>query len=185
MSFNIIIPTLGKPTLRNTLSSLECQLSDNDRVTLVGDGPQPDADKVALEFGVDYLECPVSRDAGFIRNYTMPLIKEDYLLFMDDDDIYLPGALDTIRKKIQQNPGRPLVFKMVLPDRHIIWRTPRVKFGNVSTQMIVVPNIPEKLGKWGKIRGTDFAFLQSTEKLYPPNSIVWCDEIICFCRPDQ
>ena len=52
--------------------------------------------------------------------------------------------------------------------------------GNVGTPMIVVPNLPARLGKWGDHYAGDFDFVKSTIALAPgrENDIVWREEFI-------
>ena len=44
------------------------------------------------------------------RSAAMRVASADYFMFLDDDDLLLPGALDAVRRK--GHSGMPLMFKM-------------------------------------------------------------------------
>ncbi|HRV17841.1 MAG TPA: glycosyltransferase family A protein [Myxococcota bacterium] len=182
-TLSIIIPTIGRPTLRRTLESIKAQqLIDGDEVILVQDGP---ADESVKNLLTEY-QLPgwydatgkQSHDAGATpRNYAMPRAKGKLLLFMDDDDRYLPNAFQEIRKEAQQHPKRPLMFRMYHRDT-VLWRIKELRRGNVSTQMGCIPNEPNRLAWWPPGSTNDYQFFRSTLNLWPPASLIWCPEII-------
>jgi hypothetical protein len=184
-TLSIIIPTLGRPTLTATLASIRTQqLTDGDEVILVQDGPEEEATrKVFEESGVPGKYFGLDRHYGDIgatpRNAGMAVARGDYLAFMDDDDYYLDGAFDSIRRAIARYAGRPMMFRMVRPGwAQTIWREQVVRLGNVSTQMIVTPNQSAKLGQWGPYRCGDLAFIVTTLEHWPAGSLVWCADTI-------
>lgn len=108
-----------------------------------------------------------------------------HLAFLDDDDVYVPGAIDTMRAHACD---RPVIFRMDDPFHGIIWRTPELTYGNVGTPMFLVPNDPDRLGAWepvefgrGPGRGGDFHFITGcVDRMGTP---VWRTEVICRVRP--
>lgn len=181
MSLSIIIPTIGRPTLITILQEIAPQLDDGDEVIVVGDGRQPDAERMSGGFGsrVRYLEFESVHCWGHPqRNWAMERATGSHLVFFDDDDAVKPNALDTIRHAVLQNPKSPLVFRMHYGST-ILWRDRAVRCGNVSTQMFVVPNRKSLLGEWGGRYEGDLDFIQSTSLKYPDGvrSIVWREEI--------
>jgi hypothetical protein len=161
---SIILPTSGRETLGRTLASVTPQLAPGDELILLRDASG------------DWGHTP--------RQEAMGRAKGDYLLFMDDDDIYTEGALDAVRAALAENPGRPHVFRMrrVGPANDVLPAERVVRLGNVSTQMMVVPNDTARLGAWGRRYEGDFDFLASTLAKYPPDSLVWRDEVITVWR---
>ena len=117
-ALSIIIPTLGRPTLSATLDSVVGQLRGGDEVWIVSDGPRPDALKMAQRYAaklggalIRFAEGPATPGGmgGPQRNRGMQLATGSHLLFMDDDDVYLPGALDAIRRGIAAHRGVPIL----------------------------------------------------------------------------
>jgi glycosyltransferase involved in cell wall biosynthesis len=183
-SLSIIIPTVGRISLKDTLNSVVPQLVQGDEVLVVADGPVMMARAMAKELGASYLETPPTHSWGHAqRNYGMAAAKGKYLAFMDDDDVYLPGALDAMRRAIAEHEGRLFIFRMMY-RLSLLWAEPRIAPGNVSTQMYVFPNIPSKLGVWkdnpdswnGK--GGDFLFAQETALHWGAEDIVFRKEVI-------
>ncbi len=187
VTLSVIVPTLGRATLARTLDSILSQLSLRDEVIVA---PAPGADMVALaglcESSAITLLDPASpapgRGAGE-RNAAMKVATGSHLVFMDDDDVYLHGALDVMRAAACD---RPVMFRMDATNVGIgiKWVEPEVRYGNVSTQMFVVPNDPGRLGTWAPHQGTegsDFTFIKGCcERMGDP---VWREEIVAVLRP--
>ncbi len=152
-----IVPTTGRASLFKTLASIECW--EGDEILVVGH-----VNSRLLNRMVTYLPCDPGHDWGHTeRNFAMPFAKGRYLAHIDDDDTYVPGARRLIQGAIDQAPDRPIIFKMQYPNGFALWQSPTLEVGNVGTPMVLMPNIPEKLGTWGSFHGGDFAFLQSSK----------------------
>lgn len=183
-SLSIVIPTLGRPTLERTLATC----ADADEVVVVLD----------TAGGAVELPCRLPSNAVLrVGHYGVTgghagraagikVATGTHLAFFDDDDEYLPGAIAVMREHVSE---RPVIFRMQHPWHGTIWRVPQLRFGNVSTQMYVVPNVPSKLGSWTPHQpglpqpGGDFTFITETcEKTGPP---VWRGEVICVYRPER
>lgn len=103
---------------------------------------------------------------------------------MDDDDEYLPGAFEAVRKAIKQHSTRVHIFRMLRaqPFNDVIWKMQDLtRPGEVSTQMIAVPN-DWRLGEWTPRYEGDFDFLTSTLAKHdqPP---IWHERIIALQHP--
>jgi glycosyltransferase involved in cell wall biosynthesis len=180
-TFTVVIPTRGRPTLRQTLESLVLQLRGEDEVIVVADGEQPVAREICADFSRpcwQYLEHSHTADSG---NSQREVGKArgtcDYLCFMDDDDAYVEGAFAAMRAAATQSPGRPLLFRM----NHygtVLWHAAELAYGNVGTPMLVVPYDRERLGRWDV---DDFHFIQQTLQLQ--GEPVWREEIVATVRP--
>jgi hypothetical protein len=185
--FSIIVPTCGRRSLGRTLESILGQaLIDGDEVLLITDGPQPLAVEVFRASGLPgrCLEMPATRDFGAAqRNRGMDLATGDYLLFMDDDDVYAAGAFTAVRGALKAAAGCPHLFRMrYAADGRVLWADRAVAPGNVSTQMIVFPNRPQ-LCRWDSRHGHDHRFVASNLPLWPADSLVWREEVIALIRP--
>ena len=181
---SIIIPTIGRQSIHGTLASIYNQIQPGDEVIVVGDGHRPLSEKAASYLGFSYLSTKATNEWGHAqRNLGMTVAKGDYLAFMDDDDYYLPGAFKAMRKAILEYPGKLFLFKIEDGPR-TIWENETIRFSNISTQMFVIPNRPEKCGKWQKNvydrsgKGGDYRFICDTILFYAPSDLIYRPEII-------
>lgn len=181
LSMSVIIPTIGRESLRDTLMSLVSQeWLPGDCIYVVADGPQPQAEEIAGKFDklpIEYMETePTSRWGNYQREVATELSSSDIITFIDDDDVYLPGALSAVRYSAKLNPEKVLLFRYLTPQGLTVWEKPEIKERNISSQCIVVPNI-EGLGTWTHRREADFDFLVETlenlgeEPIYEPHLI--------------
>lgn len=191
MDLSLIIPTCGRKTLSRTLLSAQnAGILPNDEVIVVGDGPQPVAEEICRDFQlripVTYLEGPRTRCWGHAqRNLGMSKATKETLIFIDDDDEYNENAISEIRRKSDESQGRIVLGRVKHRSIGVIWRDMNVRIGNVSTQMIVVPNIPSRLGFWVPMQGGDFAFLYQTVQKWPgkEDGIAWWWPILATHHP--
>lgn len=180
---SLIIPTIGRESLRRTLDSLVGQpWRDGDEVMLVGDGRQQKADEAWLEYRHKlpgrYLEVEGGphRDHGHsVRNEVMRLAKGSHIAALDDDDIWTPNALELIRGAITECPNRPHLFRMQEGTAGPV--SP-----NIGTPMLVAPNDPSRLSTYEYFVGGDRRFIEKTTALYPDGAVQH-EEVICVVRP--
>lgn len=170
-TLSIIVATRGRTSLKRTLRSIARQLQPGDEV---------------------FVLCDDSGDAGDTpRMKAMPRARGTHLTFIDDDDVYTPGALERLRRFARENPGRIGIFKMQHPVGTTHWREgePVLRYANVSTQTFLVPNVPGKLGRWqagrprpggGEYAG-DYVFITETAELQ--GEPVFVDDVTVLARP--
>jgi glycosyltransferase involved in cell wall biosynthesis len=187
---SIIVPTPDGDGLHRLFDSIDPQLADGDEVLIIGDTHDHPLTWLAAEIegkGPPYRFLPF--DAGHHCwghcqiNYGMTQALGDYLVFIDDDDVFTPEALHIIRHRAEQvNERRPLMFKFVcqrlgrtLPERY------EAVESAIGGHCIVPPNIPEKLGKWGDRYGGDFDFIESTLAKWQIGP-AWYDDVIAVAR---
>lgn len=181
-SLSVVIATVSRSGLEPLLTELSPQMSDDDEIIVVGDGPQPKARSLCkpLVPKVRYIEYGPVRCWGHPqRSVGMRLASKEYVSFLNDDDMVAPAYVQGIKSAAQETPGRPLIFRMINGSDQVWWQQAVVP-GNVSTQMAVLPNIKERLGIWGRSYQGDFLFLKSTLKTYPEGEgiIAWRSEVI-------
>jgi glycosyltransferase involved in cell wall biosynthesis len=178
-SITLIIPTISRPTLKRTLDSLKGQpWQRGDEVIVVGDGKQPAAKQMwrSARLKGRYLEVlGPSGDWGHTpRNVVNPSVRSGFIAALDDDDIWTPNALASIRAAITADPDRPHIFGMKC--------YPPMAFEGICTPMLVCPAIPGKLGKYTPRYGGDQDFAAETIAFYPGGAVRH-DEAICLVRP--
>jgi len=186
MRFSILVPTCGRRSLARTLASIGDQaLASGDEVLLVTDGRQPHVAALFARLGLPgrCIEGPASRDYGAAqRNRGMDAAAGDYLLFMDDDDVFTLGAFVTIRAALNSAPRHPQLFRMRYADGRVLWKDACLTHWNVSTQMIVFPNRPD-LRRWDSEHGHDYRFIVNNMSLWSADALVWREEVIAVLRP--
>lgn len=196
-SLAVIIPTVGRASLADALRSLE-GLEPGDQVIVVGDGPQGQAEQIFFRQRRDgwlYLEVSVDPPSSYgnaQRDAAMAIATTDWLCFLDDDDVYTPGALATVRQSVAAQPGRPHIFRMRFgPGHHahglVLWQQPEVWASNIGTPMVVLPNRRyetswmqhDRPGRQGWT--SDFGFLSGA--IAEAGDPVWRREIVATVRP--
>jgi glycosyltransferase involved in cell wall biosynthesis len=166
-----IIPTAGRRPrqLAQTLASIETR--PGDEILVIGPSGVAVDDRCRL---IPYVS--IGGWGGAERNIGMAAASGRYLSFMDDDDVYAPDAREALAQGIAEAAGRPIIFRMVFPNGITLWQRQSIECGQVGTPMIVVPNMPTKLGQWGARYEGDMNFLESVK--WAHNEFVWRSEII-------
>jgi hypothetical protein len=168
---SFIIPTVGRPSLAVTLASVETM--PGDEILIVCDERVDIQPFVEGRAEARIVHCPPGNDWGHAeRNFAM------YIAHIDDDDTYAVGARALMADAIRETPGRPVLFRMQYPCGITLWRDPFIRCGNVGTPMMLIPNVPEKLGTWGSFVGGDCSFLEGSG--WSSDEYVWRPEIIAL-----
>lgn len=177
VSFSIIIPTLGRPSLRRTLLSIKHANFDPalDQLIVIGDGYNPEAKRITEQLagwiGFNqwaYLQTDRRTGGGKARHLGFSKATCTHIALIDDDDQYTPHALRNMRAAVSVEPDRPHIFRMrnCNHDRahwHALWGSQEVKIGNIGTPMVVLPNEQEKFGVWDDLQNcSDFRFFNAT-----------------------
>lgn len=172
---SFIIATLGRASLLQTLQSIETR--PGDEIILVGHVPANILE--AADPRTRFIACQPGGDWGHTeRNWVTPYARGRYLAHIDDDDTYAPGTRDLMQDVIENTPNRPALFRMRYPNGITLWRDPKIYCGNVGTPMMLIPNEPDKLGKWGSFVGGDCQFLETSK--WAPEEYVWRPEVIAL-----
>jgi glycosyltransferase involved in cell wall biosynthesis len=182
VSLSVVIPTLGRPSLERTLES--CAAADE--IVVVLDKARGGTLPCELPPRTVLLEGVYGVTGGHLgRTHGIAVASGTHLAFFDDDDVYAPGAIEVMRDAACD---LPVIFRMDHYTHGILWRSKDIYFGNVSTQMYVVPNQPALFGEWTPHMpgwpepGGDFSFIRDTVENM--GGVVWRDEIIAVLRPD-
>jgi hypothetical protein len=149
------------------IDSLLPQLERGDHITIVFDGvAQIPIDCSGAKCAIHVHEEPVA--LGFwghgIRNaYTRRLERTDFVMHADDDDIYLAGTFDTLRK-LCRNPLALYIGKFKRQDGTIFPLQTYVKEGEIGTPCGIIPFDLNALGKWLPRRGGDGKFYEAISR---------------------
>jgi glycosyltransferase involved in cell wall biosynthesis len=137
-------------------------------------------DEVLVEFDLP----PTGMWGNPQRNKAMARATGDYLAFIDDDDYYVPGHRQIMEDTINENPGKPILFRMKYPSGRVIWKVKSNTPGNVGSPMILVPNKKEMLYKWYSGRNmADVIFTMNWK--WPAEEVVWSDKVIALLGHDN
>jgi hypothetical protein len=170
-TFNVLIATIGRPTLQRMLNSLSPQLNEDDCLTVVFDGHEtpPIFDYSEFKCKVN-IHCE-SQALGYwghgIRNkYDSLLEKRDFVMHADDDDVYLENAFEELRK-LCIDKTTLYISRMTLGynGRVIPCRSSNSFWtGNIGTPCGIIPYNLNLQGNWAEGYGGDCKFYQSLEQ---------------------
>jgi hypothetical protein len=152
-----VIATSGRPTITTTLSALTPQLEHGDEILILRDSTG------------DWGHTP--------RNNALPRCNGTHLMFIDDDDHHLKGALEYVREEVAHAPDRVHLFAMAYSDGRVVHPAWPLQIGYVDTSMLCVPNTHGKLGRWGDRYEGDYDFIASTIELRGDTPILHDDVI--------
>jgi len=185
-TLGIFIATPGRKSLWNTLASIAYQGAPVEDVLVVGDGfHRPTAELVevaasALNLPARYVATEKTRDWGHTQqNYALKHVRGDYLIYQDDDDIFVPRALTEAARLVTEfHDPHPLVGRIKSPCLGLIWPIP----GTVlDGHCLVVPNDKSKLGFFTSKYDGDQAYIRHCLAAYEECS--WTDRVWTLTRP--
>lgn len=177
--FNVVIATAGRDALQKAVDSIAGQLSKDDFLTIIWDC-DPREMEISTKAQVKHIHNP--EPLGFwghgSRNRWIPELPGDYFINGDDDDVWAPDAMKTIRKYCKEEKLYIFQFDydgVKIPRKHV------VKIGNIGTSCGVYPKV-DPMPEWGPFYGGDGAFYEDLAKMLEP---VFIDEVIYIVRPRE
>jgi len=183
-SLNVLIATVGRPTLQRMLDSLSPQLSESDCLTLVFDGHA-----TIPEFNLSSFKCKVTQYCepvalGFwghgIRNkYASLLEKKDFIMHADDDDHYYPNVFSELRT-LCSDTNTLYIAKMRTPYGRILPEGSFITVNHIGTPCGIIPYELNMKGTWATAYGGDGRFYEQIAAL--GNPIVHLSTLIYHVR---
>ena len=183
---SFIVPTIGRASLAKTLASIETR--PGDEILVVSDHASTTGVLLSCvdDERIRVIDCPRGNDWGHAeRNVATPMSRCPHIAHIDDDDVYAPGTRALMEDAIQRHSEQPTLFRMRYPNGLTLWWETVLRCGNIGTPMMLIPNVPEKLGQWGLWNadgkpqvGGDFAFLAGCK--WRPEEFVWRPEVIAL-----
>ena len=116
VNFSVIIPVHNvEGYLRQCLMSAVDQVVDGDEIIVVEDHSTDRSHDIAVELAeanpqIRILRPEANIGLGPARNLGMGEASSDYVLFLDSDDYYYPGALDAIRERCDTTDADLVIF---------------------------------------------------------------------------
>jgi len=193
ISFHLLIVTMGRKTLIQMLNSIIPQMGMNDFITVVYDNQDIGntfetvknmKTQCKLKVIMNNESYDIEAPQHAIRNKYNDL-KGDFIFHGDDDDIYMPNAMEHIRNYVC-NPTTLYFFNLYfkIDNKHIKTETfykNKIEINHISTQSGIIPKKINKLGIWGDRYEGDYDFYKSIEdKVYRTQ---YQKEIIYKMRP--
>ena len=104
--FTIILTTFNRPELlRDALNSIGQQSFKDFDVVLVNDNGDPVESLLAeCDFPVTYIRQGRNGGPAAARNAALRLARGRYVVYLDDDDLYLPDHLEVLAKALATHP---------------------------------------------------------------------------------
>ncbi len=104
--FSVVLTTYNRPAmLKDALVSLARQTFRDFEVILVNDCGEPvESLLLNYNFPITYLRQGTNKGLSAARNAALKLAKGRYIVYLDDDDIYLPGHLAVLAEAFESSP---------------------------------------------------------------------------------
>lgn len=136
MKFSIIIPTYNRATcVPKAITSVLEQTFDNWELIIVDDGSKDNTYEVLQRFvDDDRIRAIRQENAGVsaARNTGLRQINGDYVLFLDDDDVLMANALETLDFAARAwNAPDILCFGMENKNDLVLWKPDKTLAGNL------------------------------------------------------
>jgi len=167
-TFNIILTTIGRESITRMVNSIYPQLKKGDYLTIICDcrltAVLPKITECLERSVCNIVLIQNSEVKGYMghgsRTFFQNKLFGDYLMNADDDDYYLPDAMESIRSVCKEE--KLYIFKMADEKREIPF-VPSLTESNIGTPCGVIPN-NSNLPMWGERYGGDFDFYNNLSK---------------------
>lgn len=164
-SFSVVLTTFNRPQLLlDALASLDGQSFRDFEAILVNDhGEGVEGLLSEFAFPITYLRQGCNLGPAAARNAAHRLARGRYVVYLDDDDIFLPEHLQTLAEAIALHPGEVVysdaLFVVERIDngvRHVLQEEQRYAHGNYSRERLLVDNyIPVNTFAWPREIGAE------------------------------
>ena len=147
-SISLIIPTHSRPHLLPRAVESALAAGTDVEVVVVDDASTDDtADVCRAMEGIKYIRLDHNQGVAGARNVGVLTSSAEYIAFLDDDDLRLPGSLDRQLAVLRNTPGAALIYGQALiggaTDRFAGDRYPQpCPEGDVFWQLVTQNFIP-------------------------------------------
>jgi glycosyltransferase involved in cell wall biosynthesis len=120
---SVVIPTFNRPLLlSDALESLTTQTDVPFEVAVINDAGT-DVGNVVSQFKeklqITYFSLPVNRGLPTARNAGLKYSSGEFVAYLDDDDLYLPGHLKALSERLEAKPHLGLVYSDALLEKDV------------------------------------------------------------------
>ena len=172
ISIHVLMATIGNQTIFQMLECLKHEMEPQDYLTIVFDASKQNLDKVKKyieenirgQISIIYEETNLGYWGHGIRNKYNKL-KGDFVFHIDDDDSIEKGAFQKIRT-ICLDKKCIYIFKIGIETGEIIWKTPKIKLNEISTQCGLIPTQYNDQSFWEYKYGGDYNFYKTLSEKF-------------------
>jgi hypothetical protein len=198
---SIVIPTVGRPSLCDTLDAIDQQpaeLLKGVEVLIVADTYQTGMTANLLQVR-EHLETErvagryrfLEHDGGQHifgqpqRTYGAQQALGEWVWFGQDDNIATREALAAIAHATRSHISELILFRWVSPWRETIWRWPDLELGNLDADCLVFSQRLARQITWGLRYEGDYDAACQAWDLIDRGEIDWRSTIVSVARPGQ
>ncbi|MBN9543624.1 MAG: glycosyltransferase [Alphaproteobacteria bacterium] len=142
MLISVIIRSIGRDVIFRAIKSLENQTFKDFEIIVVEDGSDILQDKIHTNLNIRYFSSSEKIGRSAAGNLGMAMANGKYLIFLDDDDEFLPNHLESLCNIVNETTiAASLVYEVGESERGKI-KTPRYTlYGKYNKQDILYKNI--------------------------------------------
>jgi glycosyltransferase involved in cell wall biosynthesis len=122
VKITFIIPTIGRPTLVNTVACLLNQTNPNWKAIIIFDGIEPTISEV--DERIQIIKSPKlgtgHNSAGHVRNFGILEATTEWVAFVDDDDGIKSSYVQVFLNEISSYDTDVIMFRMLGSDGEIL-----------------------------------------------------------------
>jgi hypothetical protein len=188
-TFHILIATAGRPSLKKLLDSLKGELTENDAITIVFDGIGKKEksgyndswfSSHICKYNIIIQDPNLGMAGHPIRTKYQSLLTPEttYIMHADDDDQYIQGSFEKLRKKCLDPKTLYIVKMKYANDSKLIIprQNTEIKLADIGTPNGIIPFHTAGKAEWGMRYGGDYDYY-NTLKQYV-KKVVFLEEII-------
>ena len=134
-TITFIIPTIGRTSLKNAITSVKNQTQNNWKCIIIFDGvdiPKDITSYVGKDTKFTLLrinKVGISNHAGRVRNEGLKLVTDGWVGFLDDDDAISPYYVERMNDHINKMPNIScIIFRMMYTDNNVLPREDFINF---------------------------------------------------------
>ena len=157
MRFDIILPTIGRDSLQQAMSSVIEQTHTNWNLIIMCDGTLPSECYVTDHITPYVIDGPNNDYGAKARNIAIPFGEAKWITYIDDDDEWLPNHLSNLASVIEtyedvdmiRSGGTPFWLKHKSPRSSKLVR----KYGNPNHEDILTVGMAHTRELFDKTQG--------------------------------